>query len=49
MDTKHQIEILKKSAKTKKQRQVFEGAKEELPPLTHDLKYKLFAAKAASI
>lgn len=48
MDTKYIIEILKKESKTVKERQVYEGAKEELPPLTHKLKYKLRAAKADS-
>jgi len=48
MDTKQQIKLLEKESKTVKERQVYDGAKEPLPPLTHELKYKLRAAKAAS-
>lgn len=49
IDKKFIIEILKKEAKTVKERQVYEGAKEKLPTLKHELKYKLVAAKVASV
>lgn len=48
IDNKQVIELLKKNAKTVKQRQVYPGATQEMAPLRHTKEVSLNAAKAAS-